>query len=381
MKVQIKEAKTLKKAIQQILNIIPINPTLPILRNILLKATKNLLSIEGTDMDISVQTKIECDVKEDGEITVDARELMRIFQKGKELYKLSIFADDENIKINLDKSKTEFKGGSAADFPFLKYSDKGVEINLSGTDFVEMVNKAGFSVSQDRTRLVLTGIYWKVSSDEMVMVSTDGHRLSLFGKKIKTDIEKTIEMVVLPKTLQLAVKLVSGGLDLKKVIFNEKTIFFDFGTTKIFSKLIEGDYPNFRQVIPENNSKNIYMKRKEFLTVLQGVLPLSDSVNHKIFLKIVPNLMEIEVINEDTGTKSLESINICYDNEPINIAFNCIFLTEILKKIETDDVLLKLESPMDACVIKPVEKPKLSFPILGSENETECLYLIMPLRE
>jgi len=380
MKIMIEKTGVLKRSIRQILNIIPKNPTLPILKNILLEATGDFLFIEGTDMDTSIRTRIECGVREEGQITVDARKLMTVFQKEKEFCSMSIIADDENITIDLEKSKTKLKGLPASDFPHLEKNLKGVEAKFSGKHLKEMVDKTGFSVSQDRTRLVLTGIYWKVSSNEMVMVSTDGHRLSLFGKKVGIDIEKTVEVVVSYKTFQQVTKMISSGMDLEKVVFGKRAVLFDFGTTTIFSKLIEETYPNFRQVIPQNNSKNIYVSREEFLAILQRLLPLSNSMHRRIHLKIIPNLMEIQVKDEDTGSESTESMNIRYDGELIDITFNCLFLLEILRKIETDEVLLELETSATACIVKPVDKTKPAFCFLETEGESECLYLLMPIR-
>ena len=134
---------------------------------------------------------------------------------------------------------------------------------ISGTDFFGMVDKTSFTVATERTRIALTGVYWRVSSENMVMVSTDGHRLSLFEKRINVDTDKISEAIIPPKALNQASRVFSSDIELKNVIIGQGIILFDFGTTTIFSKLIEGPYPDFRHVIPTQNSKKVYVPVEE----------------------------------------------------------------------------------------------------------------------
>jgi len=302
--------ESLLEGLQKVFNIIPQKPTLPVLSNFLFRTVDARLYISGTDMDISITTSLECNVEEEGEVTVNAKRFIGIIR---ELPSgdININVENERVTVDFKNGQSSIMGMSSVDFPALKDSIEGIEVNLSGTDFVEMVEKTSFSIAQDRTRLILTGVYWKVSKDEMVMVSTDGHRLSLFGKKMELDIEEISEAIIPPKTLTQAAQIISGGVDIEKIIFGERAVLFDFGTTKIFSKLIEGPYPDFRQVIPQNNSE------------------------------------------------------IRYDGEPVIAGYNAVFLTEILRRIETDEILLELESQTTACIIKPV----------GQKETEEYVYL------
>ncbi|HDY90471.1 MAG TPA: DNA polymerase III subunit beta, partial [bacterium] len=327
------------------------------------------LYVSGTDMDISITTSIECNVEEEGDVTVNAKQLLGIIRELPS-GEINIKVENERVTIDFKNGQSSIMGMPSVDYPALKDSIEGNEIKISGTNFVEMVEKTSFSVSQDRTRLALTGIYWKVSSDEMIMVSTDGHRLSLFSKKMEMNIEKSTEAIIPSKSLNQAAQIISGGADIERIVFGEGAILFDFGTTTIFSKLIEGPYPDFRQVIPNENSKHVFVSSEEFSASVRRVSVLSNSITHQIRMAISSGLMEVNTKNDDIGGESRESIAVRYDGEPIIAGYNAAFLSEILRKIETDEVLLELESPTTACILKPV----------GQKETDEFVYLIMPLR-
>ncbi len=365
---------SLLEGLQKISNIVPQKPTLPVLSNFLLKSTDGRLYISGTDMDISITTSIECNVAEEGTITVNAKRLLEIIRE--------LPPGDIEIKVDKDSITVTFKSGHfsimgipSTDYPVLRDSIDGSVVNISGKDFVEMVDKTSFSVSKDRTRLALTGVYWKVSKEEMLMVSTDGHRLSLFGRNMNIDIEGSTEVIIPPKSLNQASQIISGGTDIEKIVFGEGAILFDFGTTIIFSKLIEGPYPNFRQVIPFNNSKKVYISTEELFAAVRRVSVLSNSITHQIRISISPGNMELSTKNDDIGGESIETLNVRYDGENMNAGYNAVFLNEILKKIETEEVVLELETPTTACIIKPVGQQNK-----GGDKPDEYIYLIMPLR-
>ena len=360
---------SLFESLQRVFNIVPQKPTLPVLSNFLLRALSDRLYISGTDMDISITTSTECKVERDGDITVNAKRFIGVIRELPPS-DIEITVDNDRVTVDFKNGQASIMGMSSSDYPALKDSIEGVDVSLSGADFVEMVEKTGFSVSQDRTRLALTGIFWKVAHNEMVMVATDGHRLSLFRRNMDIETEGEPEVIVPPKTLNQAAQIISGGTEIKKVVFGNGSIFFDFGTTTIFSKLIEGPYPNFSQVIPTGNSKKVYIAAEELNAAVRRVSVLSNSITHQVRFSVTSGKMELATKNEDIGGESRESIDVRYDGEPMTAGYNAAFLSEILRRIETDEVLLELETPTTACIIKPV----------GQKETDEYIYLIMPLR-
>lgn len=373
--------------LQGVGSVIPQKPTLPVLSNFLLKAEKDSLSISGTDMDMFITTLIPCLVEEEGSITVNAK---RFFSVIRELPsgEITIESEGERFTVTYCKGQSSILGISSSDYPSLRESLEGVKITLTGSDFIEMVDKSSFSIASDRTRPALTGVYWEISPERMIMASTDGHRLSLFEKQKKPSAEDSavegfdvharqddiISIIVPPKVLTHAMRVAMGvqepGNLFFDVIFGKGAILFDFGKTRIFSKLIEGPYPDFRRVIPTDNSKRITVNTDEFSGSVRRVSVLSNTATHQIRMNLTPGKMEISTSNIDIGGESRETISVAYDGDPLAAGYNASFLSEILRVVDSEEIVLELESPIKACIIKPAIKRELR----------EYLYLIMPLR-
>ena len=180
----------------------------------------------------------------------------------------------------------------------------------------------------------------------------------------------SVEVIVPQKALSQASRIVTGGEDLQSVVFGEKSIQFTFANTVVISKLVEGPYPNFRQVIPRENSRLVTIATTELEAAVRRVSVLSNAITHQIRLSIGSGMVEISTTNMDIGGESHETLPVRYDGESLAIGFNAAFMLEILRKIETDDVVLELETPTSASLLKPV----------GIDASEELLYLIMPLR-
>lgn len=361
--------ESLLEGLQRVSNIVPQKPTLPVLSNVLLSADDDRLSISGTDMDIAITTTVPCQVGEAGAVTVDARRFLGIIRELPQ-GDITITVENDRVGVVFASGQSSLQGMSADDFPPVRDTIDGVSIKLEGTELALMVEKTGFSVSKDRTRLALTGIFWNIDSGSMTMVSTDGHRLSLFGRKMDIDTEQGAEAIVPPKTLLQAAQVISNGGELNNVVFGDGALLFDFGTTTIFSKLIEGPYPNFRQVIPQNNSKKVVVNTETLAASVRRVSVLSSSITHQIRIEVAPDQVVLATKNDDIGGEARETLEAAYEGEELVAGYNALFLSEILKRIDADEVVLELETPTTACIVRPT----------GGADTDEFIYLIMPLR-
>ncbi|MCE5252105.1 DNA polymerase III subunit beta [bacterium] len=357
------------EGLQHVFNVVPQKPTLPVLTNFLIRVSDGSMSISGTDMDIAITTVIDCTTEGEGAVTVNAKRLINIIRELPE-EDITLTIDGERIGVSFSRGESVIMGMSSSDYPALKETVEGITTTLSGADFVEMVDKTGFSVAVDRTRLSLTGVFWQIASDKTTMVSTDGHRLSLSSRKLPLDVSQEAEAIVPPKALNQAARMIAAGIELRKVVFGDGIILFDFPKTIIFSKLIEGPYPNFMQVIPANNSKHVFVSTELLSAAVRRVSVLSNTITHQIKLSITPGSMELSTTNADIGGEARENLQVRYDGEPITVGYNASFLQEILRKIETEESVLDLELPNAAGIIKPV----------GLDESLEYIYLIMPLR-
>ncbi len=363
--------EALFEGLQRVFTVIPQKPTLPVLTNFLLKTSSGRLFISGTDMDMSVTTSLECVIEGEGAVTVNAKRFISIIRELPE-GEVIIEVENERVTVDFSHGRSSMMGMSAQDFPAVKDSIEGVTVQISGDDFFEMVDKTKFAVATERTRVSLTGVYWRVSSGDMTMVATDGHRLSLIGRRMDdaSPEDRISEAIVPPKALSQADRVFKGGEALKNVVFGQGVILFNFGATTIFTKLIEGPYPDFRQVIPTTNSKHVYVNTMEFEAAVRRVSVLSSSITHQIRLSLSPGQMEISTSNMDIGGEASETITVRYDGDSLRAGFNAMFLQEILRNMNTDEVVLELETSTSACILKPV----------AEKEKGDHLYLIMPLR-
>ena len=381
MKVLISRS-SLFDGLQRVISVVPQKPTLPVLTNFLIRAGEGKMSISGTDMDVAITTSIDCSVEGEGTVTVNAKRFMDIIRELPD-GNVNLTIEYERFTIDFKQGESSIMGGSSEGYPAIKESIDGVSVTLSGSDFVKMSEKTSYSVSVDRTRLALTGVYFKVSPEDVIMVATDGHRLSLYEQKMNIDTDNEIEVIIPPKTLHHVTRIYSSGVDIKKIVVAEGTILFDLDNTVVFSKLIEGPYPNFWKVIPVDNSKKIIVPKEEFAAAVRRVSVLSNSITHLLNFSVSTGSLELTTANADIGGEAREGISITYDGESINAGYNSYFISDILKKIDTDDVLFEMESATDPCIIKPCEKDEESEESVQTETHKETdkyFFLIMPLR-
>jgi DNA polymerase-3 subunit beta len=213
----------------------------------------------------------------------------------------------------------------------------------------------------------------------MKMVATDGHRLAKIVRTLDQEGEavadtssapEETETIVPPKALNHLVKLISSNSDLNAVSLGENHIVFDLDITILFSRVIEGPYPDFEQVIPKANEKKLVVAKDTFIPALKRVSVLSNSQTHQIRMTLKDNSIELSAVSQDIGGEAREVVVAEYADEHFEIAYNANYLLEILRKMDSNEVIFELDSPATAGVIKPVEQPE----------GQEYLCLIMPLR-
>ncbi|MBT4482515.1 MAG: DNA polymerase III subunit beta [Candidatus Latescibacteria bacterium] len=370
MKVVIEKNK-LFEGLQRVFSVVPQKPTLPVLANFLINLSSGRMIISGTDMDMSITTSLDCMVEEEGSVTINAKRFLNIIRELPE-GEITLNIENEKVTVEFKQGNSKIMGMLSTDFPPVKDSIDGVSVVLTGENLFEMVDKTSFSVATERTRVSLTGVYWRISSDNMIMVATDGHRLSLLERKVNVAADSVSEAIVPPKALNQASRIFSSEekMKLEKVVIGRGMILFDFGTTTVFSKLIEGPYPDFRQVIPDQSSKKVIISNEELSAAIRRALVLSDIRTHQVHFSLSQDKLEINTRNADIGGEAQESLSVQYSGDPLTVSLNASFLLEILRKVETKEILIELETPASACIIKPVVK----------EEKGEHLYLIMPLR-
>lgn len=361
----------LEKAIQRVLAVVSPKTTLPVLANFLLEADgkSKSISLTATDLDMTVTTSAAADVEAGGSVTLPAKRFAEIVRElGTDEVGLS--AEGEEIIITSGKSKFKIVGIPTEEFPTLPKSDPASAFSVDAAMLGRMVDKVSFCTSKDETRPSLNGAYWEFSADGMGMTATDGHRLATFRVKGKFKPLAGKAMIVPPKALSHVVRIIgSEDEEAVKVSIKENHVAFFIGTTVINSRLLEGPFPNYKQVIPADNDKELIADRAQLTAAVRRVAVLSDVMTHQVRLTLAKSKIQLTVSTPDVG-EAREEIPGKFAADKLEVGYNANYLLEVLKHIDGDDVLFVLGSPVGAAIVRAADE---------AENE-EYICLLMPLR-
>lgn len=386
MKVSIEKEKLLK-GIQAVIDIVPSKTALPVLSNILIDASNGQgVCLSATDLDISITCKLSATIEDAGSTTVPARKFSEIVRELPE-ESLSLIAEEGRVMLQRQSGAQgtyALMSVPADDFPELPTEIDGTEIAFADGEedrpdsnaLNEMVFKTIFAVSRDETRPVLNGVLWQVGDGRMTMVATDGHRLVKYSRIQQGLPENNTEAIVPPRALNHVVKLMNGGISLQKAQFGQSHVLFALGdeddedAIQIFSRVIEGPYIGYEQVIPQNNGKRLRVSNSHLLPAVRRVSILASTQTHQLRLAIKKNELELSATSQEIGGEAREHLDVDYDAEEMVIGYNSTYLQEVLRRITCDEVLFELDSAVAAGIIRPGEQ---------LEGE-DYLCLLMPLR-
>ena len=386
MKVSIKKEELLK-GIQAVIDIVPSKTALPVLSNILIDASNGQgVCLSATDLDISITCKLSATIEDAGSTTVPARKFSEIVRELPE-ESLSLIAEEGRVMLQRQSGAQgtyALMSVPADDFPELPTEIDGTEIAFADGEedrpdsnaLNEMVFKTIFAVSRDETRPVLNGVLWQVGDGRMTMVATDGHRLVKYSRIQQGLPENNTEAIVPPRALNHVVKLMNGGISLQKAQFGQSHVLFALGdeddedAIQIFSRVIEGPYIGYEQVIPQNNGKRLRVSNSHLLPAVRRVSILASTQTHQLRLGIKKNELELSATSQEIGGEAREHLDVDYDAEEMVIGYNSTYLQEVLRRITCDEVLFELDSAVAAGIIRPGEQ---------LEGE-DYLCLLMPLR-
>ncbi|MCD6170664.1 MAG: DNA polymerase III subunit beta [Candidatus Latescibacteria bacterium] len=367
MKIKIEQVDFWKQ-IQKVFSIVPTRTTLPILSNILLDAEKDSLSIAATDLDVSICTKMPAQTEEPGSITVPARKFAEVLRELPSCL-LSLESDGDRVWLLSDRGRYGLIGMPAEDFPRLPSKGEGTSFQPEGEVLSDIIDKTIFAVSTDESRPALTGVFFKGNGEQIDIVATDGHRLARVSRDMSVPLSP-FEAIVPPKALSHLTRLISGGEELDKVTVGETYITFDLGETQLYSRLIEGPYPDIERVIPRSNEKRMVVDNEGFSSAIRRVSALSDSDTHQVCFSIRKGSVRLSASSQEMGGEATEEVDVQYDNEDLDIGYNANYVLEILRRMRSEKVVFELDTPTSAGIIRPIEQP---------EGE-DYLCLIMPLR-
>lgn len=351
------------KGLQVVQSIISAHTPLPILYNVLLKAEKGKLYLMATDMNISIKYSMDADVKKAGVCTFQARKILDIVHELPQ-GTVDLEVDSKSVASIISGSATyKLFGIPADDFPPLPSVEAKQSFNIEQLTLKEMFKKTVHSVSVDESRQVLNGIYLSFSDQKLIMVATDGRRLALIEQNVEIPADTKINVILPTKTVNELIKGL-GDEGTVKISIQPNIAAFDYNGTLVISKLIEGVYPNYNQVIPSHSEERITLEREGFLAALRRVALVTNDKYPSIKIEITKNQMNISATTPEVG-EAQEKIPIKYSGKQITIAFNPVFLTDPLRSLTNDEIYLELVDDLSPAVIK---------------CDIPFLYVLMPLR-
>jgi len=351
--------------LQAVLNVTPAKPTLPILSNIFVEALDQKLKISATDLDISITVNVECAIAKKGAVAVPARILHDIIREQPE-GELTVEQSGSRIEIKAKSGVYKIGTVAADDFPTIPAINLKKQTNIPSSAILSLIKRVTFAASNDETRPALNGTLWQLKNKYMAMVATDGHRLA---RSSAPTVSEHDDIILPPKALNLVSKFIDGGAAELGVVFGDTSVAFNLGDVILSTRLIDGPYPNYEQVIPQSHSKTLRINREGLATAVRRVAILSNTLTHQIKFTLGGKNLKLSTTNADLGGEAEEALACDYTGEPLELGYNSLYIMEILARLDTEDVIFELESPISAGVIYGA----------GTKKD-DYLCLIMPLR-
>jgi DNA polymerase III subunit beta len=347
---------------------IPTRTTLPVLSNILIDVGEDSIAMSGTDLDIAVSVTVPAEVEEPGSLTVPAKKLQELARELPE-HPVRITSKGDRLELSCGRANFKLNGMPRDEFPTFPTVDFEQSWKIPGKLLHELIRQTSFAVSTEESRPILNGVLWQLGEDEMRMVATNGHRLARIRVNSSAQGAPRADLIVPPKALAQVERLFSGDDEIE-VARSENHIGFRKDGTQVFTRLIEGPYPNYEQVIPKDNDKFAIADRNQLIQALRRMAVVASDQTHRVRLGFTSNTVRFSVETPDLG-EAHEDLEVEYAGETIDIGFNASYLLEVLRYMPTDEVKLTFKAPERAATIEPAN---------AAEGAPDYLCLVMPLR-
>lgn len=351
--------------LQQVLNVVGTRATMPILSNVLIQAEGDHISLTTTNLDLGIRCRIKASVEAPGGITLPVRKLATIIRALPNVDVMVDASSGNQAKITSGGSTFRMMGIGEDEFPPLpSFADQHV-FNLSQEDVSRMLKSVSYAQSTDENRYILNGVYFQFAEGKFSLIATDGRRLAMISRDINIAPENAGSLILPAKTVAELERLLGRGEQLK-VTFNDRQVAFEIGLSPeaeeaglvssiyLVSKIVEGNYPNYKQVIPKETENRIKVERELLAECVQRAALVTSDKNNSIKLKISSNLLEISASSPEYG-ESHESMAIEYQGPEVQVAFNPQYLMDPLKALTQDEIYFEFKDELSPGVFKTLE--------------------------
>ncbi len=345
---------------------VDVNNTLPVLNNVLLKAEGKRLYFTATNLEIAITYWIETDIKNEGEVTIPSKLFTNYINYLKD-EKINISAEEGDIIVKTEDSTTKIKGIPATEFPPIPTVEKEGGFTVKAKDFKQAIREVVFASSMNTTRPVLSGVFFLIEKDKMKMVATDSYRLAEKTMTIKKP-SGDIKCIIPAKTiieLGFILDTLKDDEDVD-VVISKNQVLFTVGAIKLISRLIEGQFPNYEQIIPKSSKTKIYFEVDAFTLVLKRINIFAKENNNKVIFK---SSKDSVVVTTDTTQYGEGEVTLKNKTEGENneIALNSQFILDVLNNVGCDEVILEMGEKITPVIMRP-------------KDRSDYVHIIMPLK-
>jgi DNA polymerase-3 subunit beta len=368
-------AQELAKALGRSQGIVEKKSTMPILSHVLLEAKSGGdLIVSATDLDLAVSSEHRCEVLKEGAVAVSARHLYEIVRALPEQSVTLKKAHNNYLEVKSGPSEFRIVGLPSEDFPALPRFDKVPFVDVDPSTLLEMIERTFFAVSNDETRYNLNGVFFEPSGESLRLVATDGHRLSLSEREVGGGFGLKRGVILPKKGLQELKKLLSEAVESgeekpeAKLGFVENSAIFRRPGVVLVMRLIEGLFPDYKQVIPKAGEKQVRLGRARFLETLRRISLVSTDKAHAVKLDLSKGMLRVLSQNPDLG-EAKEEVPVDYAGEPLKIGFNARYVMDVLQVLQSNEVVFELADDLSPGVLKG-----------GDEADQGFTAVVMPMR-
>ena len=349
---------------------VPSKTTLPVLANLLVQTSDKGIRLSGTDLDIAVSTEDTADVESAGGITIPARKLSEIARELPPAPVKISSSGDQRITLECGRSKFKLLGLPKSEFPAFPAVHFEKASRIPSGDLQKLISHTAFAASTEESRPILNGVLWELKGANMQMVATNGHRLAKMEVAARATGGKApaYEFIIPPKALDHIRRLFPAEEELE-VAQGDNHVGFRSPFTSVYTRLIEGPYPSYEQVIPKDNDKYAIVDRQALISALKRMSVVASDQTHRIRLSFNSGMVKFSVSTPDLG-EAQDELPVRYTGDPLDIGFNAAYLLEILRYLPTDEVKMTFKAPERAATIEPE----------GWNDPAKYLCLLMPLR-
>lgn len=337
------------------------------LSGVMLRAEDGSVELQATDMEIGVRVKVDAEVERDGTAVLPGRLLLDVVRSlpNKDL-SLEYKSDRQDVEVVSGSARFQLRTLPSEDFPKLPTADGANALKVPAPAFVDTVSRVGRAASRDEARPHLTGVLVSAGGTELRMVATDSYRLAVKETKLEKALDRELEVNVPVRALQELTRIASSdGTEEIEIAALENQVVFTAGDVVLSSRLIEGRFPNYKQLLPETYEHELRLSRAELLDVVRRISLLAQK-NAPLRMKFEDGSLEVSAETPDIG-EAREAIPAPFKGETLEIGFNPEFLQDGLDSAESEELILKLISP---------HRPGL----IQSGDDGGFVYLVMPVR-